>query len=568
MDPVTFELIHARLASAADEMAISLQRAAFSAAAREMMDFSTAITDVNGRTVVQGVGLTIQLGLIPEALPGVIEAWDEPWREGDVLLLNHPYVCGAHLNDLMAFSPIIVDSVHIGFAATILHHLDVGGRVPGSMAADNRQIYEDGLMLPPMKIVDAGEWDSDLVSIFRANVRTPAENMGDLRAQVAALQRGENEVATVCATWDIDTVREFFSAVQEYSKEMARREVERFPDGEYTFEDWIDEDGINAEPVVIRATIRVAGTKLSVDFAGTADQRECGINSPMNSTRSITYAALRSAMQGPLPENSGLYDAIEVVAPVASIVNAQAPVAVGARGVTLFRVADTLCGALAQFAPERIPAAGDGGPLLLVISGTRPDGTPFVFLDMVSGGFGARANSDGLEAAPHLGLNHANTPVEVIETEFPIRIEEYGFVPNSEGAGQFRGSLATVRTYTVLSDVVCVLRGDRHRIRPWALAGGAEGSPSRVFRCRADETIELPTKTVIKLRAGESLRYVSASGGGWGNPGSRDPAAVARDVEDQKVTPERAAAIYGWSSASANSGASMPAAPAPHSLHT
>lgn len=547
MDPITFELIQARLGAATDEMAISLRQAAFSAAAREMMDFSTAICDLAGRTIAQGVGLAIQLGLIPASLPQIVATTEEPWADGDVLLLNHPYVCGAHLNDLMAVSPIFLGPRHIGFAATILHHLDVGGRVPGSIAADNRQIFEDGLQIHPTKIMRAGEWDEDVVAIFCANVRTPEENMGDLRAQIAALRRGERELREVCITWGVDTVQEYFEAVQRYSADLARKEIAALPDGEFSFEDWIDEDGLGSTPVLIRATIRVRGDQLTVDYGGSAGQRECGINSPLNSTRSITYAAVRGAIGRPIPENSGFYDAIEITAPERSIVNAQRPVAIGSRGLTLYRVADALFGALAQLVPNRVGAAGDGGALMLVISGRTASGKTFVMLDLVSAGWGGRPNADGLEAAPHIGVNHANTPVEVIEAEFPIRIEQYGFVPDTGGPGKFRGALSTVRGYTMLDDVVCVVRSDRQRVRPWGLAGGHEGAPSRILLVSAGgEITELPTKIVIPISAGQTLRYVSPSGGGWGDPAQRDPALVERDLVDGKVSLEHARSVYGW----------------------
>jgi len=545
IDPVDFEIIANRLGAVVDEMALSLRRSAYSAAACEMMDFSTAICDRHGHTVVQGVGLAIQLGLIPGSLPELAKELAGTWRPGDVVLLNHPYRCGAHLNDLMAVSPIFVEDEHVGFAATILHHLDVGGRVPGSIAADNRQIFEDGLIIPPVKVVRGGEWDEAVVAIFRANVRTPDQNMGDLRAQIAALRAGEREVRDVCEEWGIDVVRSFFSEVLEYSERLSRQEIERLPDGEYSFDDWIDDDGVTDAPVRIRATVRVRGDQLSVDFSGSEDDRECGINSPLNSTRSITYAAVRSAMSAAIPENSGLYRTIDIDAPVGSIVHAAHPAAVGSRGLTLYRVADALHGALAELAPDRVSAAGDGGALMLVLAAADRSEKPFVFLDLVSGGWGGRPQADGIESAPHIGVNHSNTPVEIIETEFPIRIERYGFVPDTEGPGQFRGSLSTAREYTVLTDMTCVVRSDRRRFRPWGLNGGHEGSPSSISIRRDGDELPVPAKSVLQLRTGDTLCYRSPSGGGWGAPSAREADALRDDIIDGKVTAVRARAVYG-----------------------
>lgn len=549
IDPVDFELINNRLAAAADEMAISLRRAAYSAAAREMMDFSTAICDRNGHVVVQGVGLAIQLGLLPNSVPAIAETYVGDLEDGDVVILNDPYLCGAHLNDLLVIKPVFASGRLIAFVAAIMHHLDVGGRVPGSIAADNRVIYEDGLRLPPLKLIRGGDWHPGAMAILKANVRTPNQNLGDLRAQIAALRIGERELHEICAELGAGRVEEFMDELLAYSERLARSAIEAMPDGSYAFEDWMDDDGVGGGPLKVKVEVRIIGDRIVVDFAGSHPQRPCGLNSPLNSTKSIVYAAVRAAMGGRIPENSGLYRTIEVLADEGSIVNATHPMAVGSRGLTLYRIADALLGALAQAVPARLMAAGDGGPLMLVISGRRSGNQaaePFLFLELVTGGWGARSTADGMEAVPHIGVNHSNIPAEVVEAEFPIQIETYSMLPDTEGPGMYRGCLASVRAYRVLTDCDVVVRSDRRAFLPWGLDGGGNGAPSQAWVIRADGSRrDLPTMTVTTLEGGDTLYYSTPSGGGWGPPLEREARRIADDVLDGKLSLERARSVYG-----------------------
>jgi N-methylhydantoinase B len=548
VDPIILELIRHGLESVVDEMALALVRTAYSPNLKSAMDLSTALCDARGRLVVQGLTLPVHLGTVPDAMVAVLNRYGRSLRPGDVYFLNDPYEGGTHLPDFVLVRPVFDQSELLGFVVTVAHHTDIGGRVAGGNACDSTEVYQEGLRVPPMRLQRDGELDEGLLRLIEKNVRIPVKVLGDLRAQLAACHIGENGLRDLLARHGRATLLAAFDQLLDYAERLARAEIATWPDGRYQFEDFLDDDGIDPDPIPIRVALTVAGDQLTVDFAGSAPQVRGAINSVMSFTRSTTYACVRCLLPLDIPNNEGYFRAIRVVAPPASIVNPVPPAAVAARGLTGFRIATAVFGALAQLAPDRIPASEVGGDTGITMGGYyKDDGRPFVFLEFLNCGWGGRPWADGIDGIASAVVNFSNYPAEVIENEYPLRIEEYGFLPDSEGPGQHRGALAIVRQYRFLEERATLqIRSDRTRFPAYGLQGGGPGRLCRnlLNPGTAAERL-LPAKTLLWLERGDVFRHELAGAGGWGDPRQRDPAAVRADVRDGKLSAERAREVYG-----------------------
>jgi N-methylhydantoinase B len=385
-----------------------------------------------------------------------------------------------------------------------------------------------------------------IFALLEHNVRVPDLVLGDLRAEIAAARTGERAFLRLVARYGIDNLRRYMAELLDYTERLARTEIAALADGTYTFTDYIDHDSIGSEPVVIRVALTVHGDSAEVDFEGSSPQVPGGINSPLPFTRSAVYGAMRLAMNPAMPSSAGYFRAITVRAPAASVVNAALPAACGARGITGFRVMDAVLGALAQVRPDRIPADGEGGNSIVSIGGYDAERRPFVYNDLISGARGAGSWGDGPEGVPHPGSNNANTPIELIESAFALRFDEYGLLPDSGGAGQHRGALAQVRQVRFLGERgVLQLRSDKRRFPPYGLAGGQPGTPSANILNPGPRQQLLPTMGKSDVVRGDVLRHVMAGGGGWGDPFARDPEAVRQDVVDEKLSVRYAFEVYG-----------------------
>jgi N-methylhydantoinase B len=546
-DPITFAVIKNAMDAIVDEVAYTVIRTARSEIVKDVMDYSAAICDAKGEMVAQAKTIAQHLGAIPEAMGAVQAKWRGRLSPGDAVIMNDPYSGGMHLPDIFMFYPIFAGAEILAWAVVICHHTDVGGRVPGSNAADSTEIYQEGLRIPPLKLFHAGKMDETLEAMIGLNVRVPDRVLGDLKAQYAACQVGARELGRLVARYGADGLRGHLAALLDYAERMTKAEIATWPKGTYRFTDHIDSDGLSDDPVPLSVaiTVRDDGTLL-VDWAGTSKQVRAAINSTLSFTKSNAFLSVRCALLGDIPNNAGVFRCIEVTAPEASVLNPVSPAPVAARALTGYRVMDTMFGALAQIVPHIVPAAGEGGNTVVCLGGRHADNRPFIIVDMISGCWGGRPDKDGIEAITNPSQNLSNTPVEVLERTHPVRIEEYALVPDSGGAGRFRGGVGLARSYRLLaSEATLQLRADRVRFAPYGLDGGGVGGTSGNWLGEGDKRRAIPGKVTMTMRRGELLTHHQAGGGGHGDPFARDPQAVARDVWNGKVGIDAARALYG-----------------------
>jgi N-methylhydantoinase B len=483
---------------------------------------------------------------------------------GDIFIFNDPYLAaGQHLPDIYIVRPIFIGGRIEGWATTVAHQNDIGGIVPGSNSIGSTEIFQEGLRLPLLKLVDAGRENTAIWDILAANVRVPDKVIGDVKAQVAACLVGEREFAKLFARWEPARFRAACVEIHDYAERLTRAEIADIPDGVYRFENHIDGLGDDPRPIPFRVALTVRADEITVDWTGTSPEVRAGINAPMPFTHAASYAAIRSVLSPDIPNAQGFTRPIRVIAPAGSIVNPRPPAACGARGITGFRMMDCVMGALAQALPGRVPADGSGGSTLPTIGG-RQDGKPFIFVETIMGAWGGSPAQDGQDAVAHLGANQSNVPVETIEADYPLRVESYGFVADSGGPGRHRGGMAIERVFRLLADeATLTVRSDKRRFPPFGLAGGRPGSGSLnvVNPGTASERV-LPVLITepVPLRRGDVFRHVLASGGGWGDPRSRDPELVLEDVRLGRVTPEGARRDYAVAIASGAGGLSIDAA--------
>jgi N-methylhydantoinase B len=547
-DPILLEVFRNAFEAIADQMALILMRTAHSPIVRDAMDFSTALCDAAGSNLAQGLTTPMHLGSFYDAMRHLIRQYDGRIAPGDVFIGNDPYLAsGQHLPDIYVIRPVFHADRLCGWAATIAHHVDVGGLVPGSNSLAAVEIHQEGLRLPFLKLLDRGVENATLMEVIAANVRVPDQVLGDIHAQMTACLAGERELSALLERYGVDVVTDYGEALQDYAERMARAAILGIPDGTYRFVDHIDGLGENPQPIEFQVAVTVRGEELTVDWTGTSPQVKGGINTPLSFCKSNVYAALRSVMPAEVPNCHGYTRPIHVIAPEGSLVNARYPAACGARGITGYRMVDCIFGALAQAVPDRVAADGAGGSTLPSFGGW--DGSKrFVFSECVMGTWGATSQHDGQEGVPHMASNQANVPVEMIEADYPIRIERYGFVADTGGAGRYRGGLSLARDYRILADDIYFgVRSDKSVHAPHGLSGGNAGAPA-VNRIRSgSKDVALPPMPVkpITLDKGDVYRHVMAGGGGFGDPFARDPEKVREDVLDGKVSIGHARDAYG-----------------------
>jgi N-methylhydantoinase B len=547
IDAIELELFKNAVFSIADEMAVTLIRTAYSSVLRDNMDFSTALADSNGQVVAQGLTIAGHLGAIPAALSTVMRQFEDDISPGDVFILNDPYSGGMHLPDIFMFKPIFLDRRRIGFSAAICHHTDVGGRVAGSNAADSTEIFQEGLRLRPVKLYEAGVPNKTLFSIITDNVRVPNKVLGDLRAQLAACRTGEQRLTALATDSGADRLKLAMQAVIDYAERMTRSAISSLPDGMFSFEDWIDDDGVSpAEPIRLHVTIEKRGDSIRADWSGSAPQVRGAINSTLSYTKAATYCAIRSVLTGTIPENEGMFKAIEVIASPGTITNVVIPGACAARGLTGFRMLDCAFGALAQMLPSKVYAASDGGATGISIGGYAADRCPFLYVEFISASWGGRPFADGPDGLSNPLSNLSLPSAEVIEAEHPLQILACEFEVDRAGAGKFRGGAAIRREYRLLEDeAVLQVRSDRRLTLPYGLYGGSPGQASQNRLQRSSQVTDLPAKITMFIRFGDVFTHATAGAGGWGDPLERSPSAVLHDVRNELVSERAARCDYG-----------------------
>jgi N-methylhydantoinase B len=547
-DPITAELFRNAIVSLADEMALTIYRSAYSGVLKNIMDFSTAICDAQGRLVAQGLSLPGHLASIPVALQACLRHFGADVHEGDVLTMNDPYDGGMHLPDIFVFRPIFAGDRPVAWAATICHHTDVGGRVPGSNASDSTEIFAEGLRIPPLKLYEAGRPNTTLFRIVERNVRLPGRVLGDLRAQLAACEIAARGLQDLLRRHGRDGLQALIDATMDHSERLTRHCLAELPDGEASFTDWIDDDQIDAGvPIPLVCTVRKHGERMTMDWTGSAAQVKGAINNTWSFTAAASFAAAKSVMSVNMPNNDGVFRCIEVIAPPGTVMNLLPPAACAARGLTGFRAMDCAFGALAMLYPDRVFAASEGGNTGVTIGGYDAQRRGFIYVDFLSGAWGGRPWADGLDGNTNMFANMASFSVEVIEAENPLEVLDYEMVPDTGGGGMYRGGVALRRTWRMLADEgILQARSDRRTHRPFGLQGGSPGAPSRNVLDPGQPTErDLPAKLTMTLRRGEVFRHELAGAGGWGDPLKRRLDLVAQDLRDGKVTIAGASRDYG-----------------------
>lgn len=523
MDLITAEIIGTGLLSIAEEMGQTLVRSAFSPNIKERRDCSTALFDWQGRTLAQAEHIPLHLGSLLGVVEKVAETFGDDTRDGDAFVSNDPYLGGGtHLPDVTVVTPLFHDGELLAYAASIAHHSDIGGAVPGGIAGNTRTIYAEGLRIPPVRLARDGRLNEDFLCLLRANCRNPDQRETDLRGQLAANRLAGARLDELCRTHRAAGVREAVAELLDYGERRLRAAVEALPDGAYTYRDALDNDGVGDEPVPIEVTIHVSGGDLHFDFAGSSPQVAGAINVPTAALRATVYYAVKAVLDPDLPPNGGFHRAIRITAPERSIVNPLPPAAVGARTDTCQVVAGAILAAFASVAPEKVPAPSHDTSTSVVFSGVHPEtGAEFVYVEAVGGGGGARPDRDGLDAIQVHVTNTANLPVEVLEQEYPLRVERHELREDSGGPGKFRGGRGLRRDIRVLCDQAVVsTHADRHERTPAGLHGGHPGAPGAfILNPGTPDEKRLPSKIAgVRLSRDDVFSIRTPGGAGYRAP--------------------------------------------------
>ncbi len=545
-DAVTRQIVANGLASAADEMATTIFRTAHSTVVRDAMDFSAALLGPDAQTVAQAVTIPFHLGAVPTAVDALLARFRDRMRPGDVFIMNDPFDGGMHLPDVFIIKPVYHQNALIGYAVATAHHGDIGGRLLGSSATDNTEVFQDGLRIPWMHLYKEGCPVEEVYALIRANVRIPHMLFGDLGAQVSACSVGERALQAMAERYGIDRLAELMDGLIDYTEVLMRREISSWPDGTASFTDYMDSDGIEARDVAISVKVTIDGDEVEVDLSDSDPMVAGSLNATRSFIIATAYHCVMSASASEFPNTAGAFRPVKIVTRPGTVTHAVYPGANSMRGVTGFRAFDAINGALAQLVPDRVPAAGEGGNTVVILGGHHEDGEPFVYFELLVGTWGATPENDGNDGLSNPIATAANVPIEVAEAEFPIIIERYGLVPDSGGAGLHRGGLGLEKSWRPLVPTSLLIRSDRQRHPPFGLMGGASGgfSSNTVYRLSGDEQT-FPPMFSDSLAAGELYHHVQAGGGGWGDPLERDPERVADDVRNGKVGRRAARRCYG-----------------------
>ena len=551
-DPITLQVMTNSIYSVADEMVAALIRTSFSTNIKDRRDCSGAIFTREGQLVAQGeVGTPLHLGVMLPAVQTAIKGVPpETLKPGDDIAINTPYPEGpGHLNDVTLVSPVFYQNELMAYVANMSHHVDVGGFAPGSMAFGVWEHYQEGLQIPPLKLVKQGKIDEDLVRLITQNLRTPVEFRGDLAAQIAANNVGETRLNSLMEKYGPDIVLHYMQEIMDYSERRISAAIKKLPEGEYSGEDFLEGDGLSSNPIAIRVKVVLQGSKIVADFRESDSQALGPINCRPPSVKACAYYVAKALLDPGLPPNSGAFRAIKVLTKPGTLMEVQFPGALcNSNIVTTQRIVDSLMKAFLQVIPERVSAACSGTMNLLNIGGRNPrTDSLFNYIETYGGGQGALVNSDGTSAVQMHMTNTRNAPVEVIESTYPFLIHGYGLVAESAGAGKFRGGYGMQREFEVLADRVTVtLSSDRFKFSPWGVFGGKSASSGNCQVIFPDGTIEqLPSKVTRVLKKGSRLVRTTPGGGGWGNPYERSPEKVREEVVQGLLSQESALRIYG-----------------------
>jgi N-methylhydantoinase B len=545
-DPILSEVMRHELISASEEMNITMKQTTRSIVAKEAGDYSAGLLDPDGRVIAQAI--PYGLGYFTAVMPHIIAKYRGKFRPGDVIISNDPYGGLSHLPDIALVLPIFWGGEHRGFAAVVQHHTDIGGRFPGGMGLVCGQIYEEGLRLPAVRFYENGEPIESVREIIAAAVRVPDDVLGDLEAGIAACRRGERALTALFDKYGNERVLDCYQYLLGRSENLMRAVIRSIPDGRYRCAQHFD-DGAGTR-VEIVVTLVVEGDNLTVDFTGTGPQVANALNCPPDLIGNFTCNNVFIALLGSsdVPINSGLFVPIRTITPEGTLLNPRFPAAVGSRGQVLWRVYDLICQALAMAIPDRMPAASEGGVSMMVFTTANGDGgADAMMTEIYASGWGGRPNTDGLDGAMPVAMTGFRTNSgEAFEQELPVMLDGFGFVPDTGGPGQFRGSLSVYRRWRFLVDGRVMLRTCRVDSLPYGVAGGGDGKASKAILTSNGKDTELPRNIMldIPVKAGDQLTHIQPSAGGYGSAFHRDPSLVLEDVVDEKLSASAAARDY------------------------
>ena len=551
VDPVTLEIISNALRSITDETFVALMRSAYSTNIKERRDHSTAIMDARGRLVVQAAdALPIHIASMSGLIACLLDKYGGDVREGDLFIANDPHTAGGtHLPDINYAMPVFVEGALFGFVANLAHHADVGGMAPGSMAGGMSEIFQEGLRIPVVRLFREGALQRDVLDLLLLNVRVPEERRGDHYAQIAACRLGARRLREVVEHYSAGVIRTAFDEIIARTERRLRDAVAGVPDGEYRFEDVLDGDGAGTADVPIRLSVTIAGDRARFDFAGTSPQVRGNVNVTMNATQAAVCYALKAMLDPEVANNQGVLAVADIDAAPGTLLNARFPAPVASRAHTCQRIIDVVLGAFAQALPGKVIGAANGANTTAVFSGIDPrNGKGYLYLETLGGGMGARAAKDGKDGVQVHITNTSNLPVEAIEQEYPLRVEEYSLIEDSGGAGRHRGGLGLRRVVRPVGhDCIFNGVGERFRHRPWGVFGGEPGASGRfLLRDAGGAEAKLPDKCgEHRLARTEAVVIETPGAGGYGPPDERDPALVAADRDGMKFTEAFIARYYG-----------------------
>jgi N-methylhydantoinase B len=546
LDPITFEVIRNALSAATDEMALALRRSAYSTNVKTRQDFSCAFFDRELRIAAQAFTQPVHLGSMVQLVPRAVRDYGpERLRPGDMLVVNDPYGGGVHLNDVTVIAPVFARDELVGYVADLAHHVDVGGGAPASVGAF-REVFQEGVIIPAVRLVAVGEIVDDVFRLILAQIRSKRETAGDLRAQVAANVTGQRRIVGLVERLGRDSFDAYLSALLDYTRRRTRQELAMLPRGSFAAEGQVDTDGYTDRPVRLCARVTIDDAGVTFDLSGSDPQRRAPVNSTFAQTFSACAYALRCLIDQDLPINHGFYELVRVEAPLGTVTNCRPPAPVVGGWETQTRLVDVIFKALAPAMPERIVAGTKAMMCHAGFGGIDPrSGEYYCFLETLAGGYGARQRKDGPDAVQTHGQNTENAPIEETEANYPVRILRYELVEDSEGPGRFRGGLGLRRDYVFPEhEPTFTILADRDREGPGGLFGGRPGRPAEYVLNPDGEARRLGSKTTLELRPGDVVSYRTCGGGGFGPPEERDPARVAEDARDGKVSLRRAREVY------------------------
>ncbi len=546
IDPADFNVLSSCFRSIAEEMSDIMLRAAYSSIVREAKDCSTCLMDADARTVAQAEAIAVHMNSLAAAVPYFRQRYDiSQTKPDEMYITNNPYENGQHLNDIIVLMPVYHDDRLVAFTGSICHHLELGGAVAGSNA-NATEIFHEGIIIPSMKINERDLYDGPVEAMLRANCRLPDIVLGDFHAQLSAVMRGRAMVQELMQKHGVELVSACMRELQDYSERMLRATIASLPDGDYYGEDDLDGQTLDGPQPMVRARVTIKGDEAIVDLSDSDDQVSWPVNCPVASTHSAAMTVFGQIAGSNVPTNDGTYRPIEIRTRKGSILDPRHPAPVRGRMASAYRTASAVKRALGEVIPERLSAAGSDCTNIVTMS--RKQGVGYeMFAESISGGNGAGPAIDGADVVAQMLSNTANTPIEALEMDHDfVRIRSYELIPDSGGAGTFRGGLGVRRTYDVLADgVLLSTNGDRHMTGPWALAGAGEGSRAMFALRRDGELQPFPAATNMALQAGDQVVIEISGGGGYGDPRGRDRELVRRDLHEDRISADAARRVYG-----------------------